>query len=483
MENKSIYKSLYRPLSDDQVESIHEASIELLERVGLTFEPDLKEFLTGNLPKSATIDTDKCRITFEKSELEKLISQAPDKIVLCSRDSKNDVQLYGDQVYFATGGTSTQFLDIDTGECRSSSLIDSYYSAMLVDKLKNIDLFTRLCTPAELPTDIYDINLVYAALQGTIKHINTAIFQEEALDQVLDLVSTVAGGKQNLIESPIISIHTTVIISPLKLNSSPVRIMHKAIKNQIPVSLGTAPMAGSSGPVTLAGTLTMMHAELMGAIAISQLIRPGAPVIYSAVPTRADMVTMNFLAGTIESGMMMAAAHQLARRIRIPNFVSGGWTDSKIPDAQAGWESAMTLLAAALGGGNCVRHAVGVIESAMTLSYEQFIISDEIIGMTKRMLKGIQVDSESIGLDVIKAVGPGNHFLEADHTLAHMRKEFYYGNSVTDCSSRHIWANKGGKDASMRARDLAQKILSETKNKYIDKDQDEKIRVKYDIRL
>ncbi len=203
------------------------------------------------------------------------------------------------------------------------------------------------------------------------------------------------------------------------------RIEDQTAEYGLPVSLSTGPMAGSIGPVTLAGNPVPMHAELMAMIVMAQLIKPGAPAGYCSTPITADMATMNFSAATAESGMMMAAAHQLTRHIKVPNFVSAGWTDSKLPNAQAGWEAASTLLLAAMSGGNCIRHAAGILDSAMTVALEQYVISNEIIGMVKRVLQGIQASPEHMAYDVIKAVGTGGQFITSLHTLQHKRTEMF----------------------------------------------------------
>ena len=328
-----------------------------------------------------------------------------------------------------------------------------------------------------------DVDLLYATLKGTRKHIGMPVFVDEKMSQVLDLAAMVASGIERIQEKPWLSIHATCAISPLQLDTKPVRIMEQAIKNGIPVSLSTAPMAGSTGPVTLAGTLTLTHAELLALVVMSQLIKPGAPVIYCAAPVAADMATMNFLTGTVESAMMMAAVHQLARYIDVPNFISAGWVDSKVPDAQAGWEAAVTLVLTAMSGGNCIRHSAGILDSAMTVAMEQFVISNEIIGIARRLLRGIEVSEEHIAYDVIKSVGPGGQYITADHTVKYMRQELFSGNGVTNRESREIWETAGSSDARTTARRIAQQILAEPENPHIDPEMDEQIRAKYEIRL
>jgi trimethylamine--corrinoid protein Co-methyltransferase len=197
----------------------------------------------------------------------------------------------------------------------------------------------------------------------------------------------------------------------------------------------------------------------------------------------ANMRTMGYLGGAVECGMMNAAIHQLAHHIGVPNYNSSGLTDAKIPDAQAGWEKAMTTLLASMGGSNYVHHAAGMLESMLTVAYEQFVIDDEIIGMCCKALKGITVDPEHLALEVIEEVGPGGNFMTADHTMDHLHTEYFRGNSVTDQKDRDKWVKDGSPDARKRAADIVAKILGGQEQSYIDPKIDQAIRKKYDILL
>jgi trimethylamine--corrinoid protein Co-methyltransferase len=158
-------------------------------------------------------------------------------------------------------------------------------------------------------------------------------------------------------------------------------------------------------------------------------------------------------------------------------------TDAKVPDAQAGWEKAMTTLLAAMGGSNYVHHAAGMLESMLAVAYEQFVMDDEIIGMCCKVLEGINVDPDHLALDVIDSVGPGGNFMTSDHTMKYMRKEYFPGNGVTDSRSRDKWEKDGSLDARDRARNLAKRILSEAPVSHISEDMDRSIRNQFKILL
>jgi trimethylamine--corrinoid protein Co-methyltransferase len=233
----------------------------------------------------------------------------------------------------------------------------------------------------------------------------------------------------------------------------------------------------------MAGTLAQIHAEQLAGITICQLTKPGARLLYGGIPGMANLSSMGYLGGGVECGMMNAAIHQLAEFIHVPNYNSSGLTDAKIPDTQAGWEKGMTTLLAAMGGSNYIHHAAGMLESMLSVAYEQFVMDDEIIGMCSRVLKGFDVDPEHLALEVIDTVGPGGNFMTSTHTLKHMRSEFFSGNGLTDRKGRDKWAAEGSRDARARAREIAKKMLQNEEKSYIPDALDRLIREKYEILL
>jgi trimethylamine--corrinoid protein Co-methyltransferase len=242
-------------------------------------------------------------------------------------------------------------------------------------------------------------------------------------------------------------------------------------------------MSGSTSPMTMAGTLAQLHAEQLAGITICQLTHPGAPILYGGIPGMANMATMGYSGGGVECGMMNAAIHQLAAHIKIPNYNSAGLTDAKVPDAQAGWEKAMTILLGAMGGSNYMHHSAGMLESMLTVAPEQFVIDDEIIGMACKVLKGIEVDADHLALEVIDTVGPAGNFMMSPHTMQFMRSEYFQGNGVTDRKSRHQWDQGGSTDTRERAKAIARKILASEETPYIPSDIDQTLREKFNILL
>ncbi len=456
---KGLQGGQYKPLSDADIRTLHDAALTLLEKTGFTYESGLEETLAMLEAAGAKVDRAAARIRFPRPFVAEQVRKAPGRVVLYSRDGRNDLDLTEDRVHLGTGGAAIRIIDLESGEYRATTLKDLHRLARLVDKLDHIHFFLRPCIPTDIPESAYDVNMFYACMRGTTKHVMSGVNNIESFHKVIELAATVAGGRDKLAEKPFISVITSFAISPLKLCTASTRIMQEANRQGIPVALSCAPMAGSTAPITMAANLAQIHAEQLAGIVICQLTKAGAPLLYGGIPGRANLGTMGYQGGSVECGMMNAAIHQLARHIGVPNYNSSALTDSKIPDQQAAWEKGMTTLLAAMGGSNYVHHAAGMLESMIAVAYEQFVIDDEIIGMACKVLKGIEVDPEHLALEVIDEVGPGGNFMVHPHTLTHMRSEYFMGNGVTDLKDRARWEQGGRLDARERARAIARRIL------------------------
>lgn len=473
----------YKPLSQKQIETLHGAALSILEKTGMTFEPgleDVAELLGSN---GAKVDKEKRIIRFTPEMVADAIKKAPEKVVLYGRKEENDLCLTEDKVHMGTGGAAIKILDPDTGEIRATTLSDLETVSRLVDKLDNIHFLVRPCIPTDIDKADYDINMYYACLSASTKHVMSGVNDEKGLADVINLASLIAGGKEQLQAKPFISVITSFAISPLKLCTQSTRIMREAVKERIPVALSCAPMAGSTSPLTMAGTLVQLHAEQLAGITICQLTNPGAPILYGGIPGMSNLKTMGYQGGAVECGMMNAAVHQLSDHVKVPNYNSSGLTDSKIPDAQAAYEKVFTTLLAAMGGSNYIHHAAGMLESMLTIAHEQFVIDDEIIGRSCKVLQGINCDEEHLALDVIEEVGAGGNYMMSPHTMEHLYSEYYMGNGVTDQKSRFNWEKDGSLDIQERAQKIARSILDEPSENKIPEDIDQEIRKKFNILL
>ena len=483
MKSGGMTGGIYKPLNSEQVELIHSEALRLIEEVGMAYESGQDEMLELVKRAGCRVDPAAMRIFFPPRLVEEMVAQAPGEIILYSRDDKNDLHLGKDRVYAGTGGTTVKVLDLDTGEVRQSVLQDIHNVARIVEEMKHIHFFQNCCVPNDVPHEDYDINIAFAAMMGTRKHIMFGCSCEQGLRDTYRMVTRIAGGKDALDARPLFSIAACMIISPLKFCTQSTANVRTAAELNVLTTVTSAPMSGSTAPMTMAGTLLQTHAEVMAGITVHQLTRPGAPVLYGGLPALAEMHTMGYQGGAVECGMMQTAIHQLSQRIDVPNYATSGCSDAKIPDAQAGWEKGFTTGLAAMGGNNWIHHAAGMLESMQCIAYEQYVIDDEIIGQACKILEGISTGADHLAFEAIRDVGPGGNYLLSDHTFQHLRSEYFQGNGVSDKAGREAWIENGRLSARERARAMARVILDKPVDPKIDPVIEKDIRSDFNIFL
>lgn len=467
----------YKPLNDQQVEHIHQASLHILQHTGVQVDcPAALELFRSN---GAEVE-DK-RVRFSPAMIEDAVERAPSEFMLAGRAPEHDLLLGGQRVHVGTGGSALQVIDLSTRAVRAATIQDVGLMARLVDALQFIHFYLIPIYPTDLPEETVEVNSFYQALSNTTKHVQAGAYSLDGIHQVVELAERIAGGSGALRERPLISFITSWVVSPLLFDDEVTTMLLEICRQRVPVVLSAAPIAGLTAPVTLAGLLAQSNAEQLAGLALTQIAQPGTPVLMGPIPSTADMHTGRFLAGSIEFGLANAAITQMAHYYGIPNYNSAGLTDAKIPDIQAGIEKTQSVIQVALAGSNFIHHAAGMLEDMSTVSYEQFVIDNEMLGMTMRALTGIRVDDESLALDVIDSVGPGGHFMLEDHTVDHMRQEFFYPSQVIDRQARDLWEQAGSSDARDRSNSIARQILSSHQPEALPGAVDEWIRERFEI--
>ncbi|MGD8435695.1 MAG: trimethylamine methyltransferase family protein, partial [Syntrophobacterales bacterium] len=416
----------------------------------------------------AIVDQSEQKVRFESAWLDEFLAQAPSQFVLYSRDGKNDVHLGEGMVHFANGGRVFRILDMGTGGYRLTMLRDVAHTATLVNQLKNISLYIIACQAHDLEPQYYHLNDFYHALNFTSKHVMGGCDDVAGVQQMLALAQLIAGGEEELREKPFVSVISNPI-SPLTIDANTLEILTICGTSGIPVTCAPAPISGATAPATLAGTLCQMHAEALAGVAITQVCAPGAKVLYGAVPSTMDMRHMEYTMGSVEMAIMNAAAVQLAKLYDFPIYGSGGVTEAKRPDIQSGCEKTFSNLMVAMNGADLVHLAAGMLDSGNSISYEQYVIDNEIIGMINRILSGIRVNEGTLGFDVIEKVGPGGNYVMEDHTIEHMKEEFFYPDLSVRCNF-DIWEERGRPSMLSRANDLVDEILDDGREGLLDTD-------------
>ncbi len=469
---------VYAPLSKWEITSIHQASLSILDTVGVQVgeEPFLQ--LLSDI--GAEVEKDG-RVRIPRPVVLKVLEMVPHRVALYGRDEILPLDVGERRVYLGTGGAAINILDLDSGEPRDPTLADLGNIAWLVENLDHIHFLLRPVVAKDVPAGILDVNKFYVCLANTNKHVMASATSSDSAKDVIELAAMITGGEDVLKTQPIISFVVSWMISPLKLDTAAGAVLATIVEKGVPVALSSAPMAGSTAPATLAGLLAQVHAEELFGLVLTQAIREEAPVLYGPVPAVADMRTMGYCGGAVESALLNAACVQLARFVKVPVYADAGLTDSKLSDIQAGYEKAANILLVALAGGNYIHHAAGMLESMLTVAYEQFVIDNDIIGMALRTLQGITVNVNTLAVKVIEEVGPGGNYLTQRHTLDHIRGSEYFFPATPDRQSRSAWEAAGGLDARERARTIAREILQKDRPVMIPSGLDQKIRSRFHI--
>jgi trimethylamine---corrinoid protein Co-methyltransferase len=455
---KGLQGGRYRPLSDSAVEQIHRTALRVFSEVGV--QVNHLEALEIFRKAGARVDGASRVVRFEEAMVMDLIGQAPATVNLCGRapDGSLDLEIGGTRVYLGTGGTALNVQDPGCDDRRPSELRDIMKMARLVDALENIHFYMLNVFPNDVDRGDIDVNRFGAALNHTRKHIMGGVYTVDGIRNVIRMAELVAGSPEALRQRPFISM-VACIISPFKLDEEYGRLAIEVAKNNIPLVVPAEPLCGATAPITLAGNIVVECVDTLTGVMLAQLVNPGTPVLFGCVASITDLRDMKYLAGAVEMGLLNAAASQMAQFYKLPIYATAGMTDSKVNDAQAGYESALTNLMVALAGGNFIHDAAGFIEFCLTASYDKLVIDNEIIGMVMRAVEGIRVDETTLAFDEIRKVGPGGHFVSSRHTRRHMRGE-QYKPTLSDRENRYVWTAAGRKDACRRATQIAQGVLN-----------------------
>ena len=447
----------FRILSDDQIYEIHLASLEILERTGVNVYE--KEALSLLGDAGARIGKNE-RVRIPSYMVENALQTVPKRVTLCGRDGSRKVRLEGNKSYFGTGSDCPNILDSFTGKRRPMTKEDVAKAAQLCDYLPNIDFFMSLGLASDVPWDIYDKHQFEAMLFNTTKPIIFTAVDRTGMTGIIEMSSLVAGSEENLKKNPFICLYAEPV-SPLMHVETAVRKLLLAAEKEIPVIYTPCPMSGATAPVTMAAALAQGNAECLSGLVIHQLKNPGAPFITGGVISIMDMNSLILSYGAPELHLLSAASTDIAHYYRLPMFSTAGCSDSKVLDQQAAAEASISCLMAALSGANLV-HDVGYLEYALTGSYEMIVFSNEIIGMVKRILRGIKVTPETLTLDIIDKVGPEGNYIAEEHTVRNFRKEQWFPH-LFNRKTYDDWVSEGKKTMGDRLTEEVKKILAEHK--------------------
>jgi trimethylamine--corrinoid protein Co-methyltransferase len=459
MVRRGLTGGSFKLLSEGDIEKIHQTAMRVIEEVGFEVNSELALRLFAEA--GAWVDEKRHRVRLPKEKVLELIRMAPSEIKLCGKDKKHDIFLGGKRVYAGTGGTALYIYEPNAGRRRLATMRDLRRIARLVDGLENIHLFMLPTYPNNIPVKRVDVNRFFAGLDNTTKHVMGGVYTLDGVKQVIRMAEIVAGSPEALRECPLISM-ITCTISPLKMDAQYGDMLIVIAKSGIPVVCPAEPLCGATSPITLAGNLVIGTVDSLIGVMLAQIANPGTPAIMGSVASSVDLREFKYLAGSVEMGMLSAAGAQMAQFYRLPFYATGGMTDAKMLDAQSGYESAVTSLLCALAGANFIHDAAGLMEFALTVCYEKFVIDNEILGMVMRAVEGIAVNEDTLAFNLIKKVGPGGNFIAAKHTRRFMRREHFY-TSLSDRNTRQEWEAKRRKSTWQRASRQVREIIANHK--------------------
>jgi len=439
-----------RLLGEDQKGAIHSATLELLRRVGVNvLVSEVRDLL-----KKAGCWVDDKRVRIPPQLIEWAIRTAPSRVVLCDRNGHPAMELEGRKGYYGTGSDTPFVIDAYTGTRRQAVLQDVANVARLVDALPHIDFLMCMGIASDVTESISDLYHFREMVKNTAKPIIYTAWDRPNLEAIVDMAEAVAGGAEALQRSPFMALYSEPISPLTHAKDSCEKLLFLAEKG-LPVVYTPAVMIGGTGPVTVAGALVQANAEQLSGLLITQLVREGAPVIGAGGILYMDMAKGLISYAAPEFMLAMTAFTEMYHYYGLPSFSFAGCSDSKTFDQQAAAEGAIWMMLTALGGGNLI-HDVGYIESGMTASYQQLVSMNEIAGLVKRFLRGVEVSAEEIALDVIEEVGPGGQFLDHRHTYRHFRSNWIP--KLFDRAPREEWDRAGGLSmgdrAAVRVREL-----------------------------
>jgi trimethylamine--corrinoid protein Co-methyltransferase len=450
-----------RILADDQIWEIRQAAFEVIEKTGFKCNhPEARKMLAA---AGAVIQEDIIKIP--RYIVQGCLATAPQGWTIYDRNGNRAMEVEGRKSYYGTSTASPNTKDALTGEYHETGVEDIARGAKVADALPHIDFVMPLGSAQDIPVSTADIHEFPAVVANTTKPVVFIGYTPKGFEYVYEMAATVAGGMDRLRERPFVIAYPEAI-SPLQFPDEVIDRIFISADRFMPQLPGGTVSAGATGPMTMAGVVVLITAESLIHIVLAQLRNAGCPVAMSGNVGILDMTTALMTMGAPENSLGIGAQAEVAQSFGLPTWGLAGATDAKCLDAQAGLESAFHILCQGMAGLNLI-HDVGYMASGMACSCEQLVLGNEIVGMTKRFIRGITVDSETLAREVIETVGPGGHFLSQKHTVEHLRKELW----TTKMFNRkpiQAWLDDGKPTMEDRVRQEVRRIIENHTPKPLD---------------
>ena len=445
----------FEMLSRDQLEEMYNGVLHVLDHIGL----DVHHDEARDILKNAGARVDGIRVRIPRHLMKKALSTAPRSFTIYSRDNnpKHDIHIGPGRAHFGPGPTPPNFIDIETLERRPYVKDDARIVATVCDALENIDFCESLGTISDVHPDLAASYEFATMFPRTSKPIVAWSYAWDDSADIHKIAVAEAGGQETFEKRPNY-VHYCEPLSPLVSTFEAVDKVIFAARHGVPVIFTTCALAGGTAPVTPAGIIIQTTAESFMGLMLAQTIRPGLPFFMGGVLSVMDMSAMILTYGAPELSLMMAGATELAHYCGIPLWQTGGCTDSKCLDEQASLEGSISVFFSALTGGDLC-HDVGYTESGMTGSILQTVMMNDAIGFSRRITRGIEVNEDTLAVDVIHDVGPDGHYLYQQHTMRHFKTEFWYP-KLCDRHNFEEWEAEGKKPMRDRVVERTREIVN-----------------------
>ena len=460
-------------LTQAQVERIHDAALEILEEVGLKvrYEPAREIFAKHGC------HVDGERVKFPREVVEKYRKMIPPSFTFYARDQKFDKTIPQDSPVIVTASSAPDIIDPVTGQERRAESGDIARIAHLINELPGYDVFSISTLADDAPADQFTISRLYPALKYCLKPIRVTTTDHKDTLSIMKMAYMVAGGEAAYKEHPFLTHHYCPTVSPLSMdNLSTENVIYFASEG-LPVYPTIVPNAGLTSPMSMAGTLAQGNAEFLATATLMQMVKEGTPTIYATLATVADMRTGAYTSGGIECGMLHMAFAQIAHFYNVPCGGYIGLTNSKVNDAQAGYETGMSAMGGLVSGMDMFNIG-GLIDALKTFDFAKAVIDDEIAQMMKRVKRGVSFSEEDLAVNLIKEIGPGGSFIVAKHTISRMKTEAVM-TKLADRDARTAWVKKGAMDIHARAMKKAKEIMNNNTASLIAPEMEEKLRTEF----
>ncbi|MGA2488945.1 MAG: trimethylamine methyltransferase family protein [Anaerolineales bacterium] len=462
-------------LTQQQVERTHAASLEILENVGLLVRNEKARTIFKQ--HGCMLDIETQIVKFPPSVVEKYRSMLPPTFTFHGRDPKYDRTLPQDGPVIVTGSSAPNIIDPLTSRERRARSDDIARIAHLIQELPAYDIFSISTLADDAPPGQFTLSRLYPSLKHCLKPIRSTTKDMDDATSVMQLLYTLAGSAEAYRQRPFVTHHYCPIVSPLTIDQLSTEAIIFFCEAGLPVYPSIVPNAGLTSPMSMAGTLAQGNAEFLAISVLMQMVRAGTPTIYATLPTVADMRTGAYASGGIECGMLHMAFAQMARFYNVPCGGYIGLSNSKLNDAQSGYETGMSAVAGVLAGVDMLNMG-GLLDALKVFDFAKAMIDDEIAQMFKRLKRGITFNEDELALQVIAQIKPGGSFLMSPHTAKRMKTEALLTH-LADREPREIWEKKGSLDIHARAMQQVNQILARVSVDLIPDDVDVRIRSQF----